>query len=129
MIKSFMFLCAVMMFFGMAGCPSDKAINKVGQSTLSSEPMSSSERSSTGDNPHAVPEASTLLMLGSGLVGLAEFGRKMFKKYKNMGCILPDNGGRRSSQFSDNSRIPDRRSGNERRSGLDRRLKPRTTEE
>jgi PEP-CTERM motif len=129
MIKSLMFICAVMMFFGMAGCPSDKPVNKVGESTLSSAPVTASERSSAKENPSTVPEASTLLMLGSGLVGLAEFGRKMFKKNKNMECILPDNGGRRNSQFSDNSPIPQRRSGKERRSGLDRRLKPRTTVE
>jgi len=43
--------------------------------------------------------------------------------------ILHDNGGRRSGidrhQFSYNSHIPERRSGKDRRSGLDRRLKPR----
>jgi hypothetical protein len=45
--------------------------------------------------------------------------------------ILPDNGGRRMGvdqrQFSYDIYIPERRSGKERRSGLDRRLKPRTS--
>jgi hypothetical protein len=44
--------------------------------------------------------------------------------------ILPDNGGRRSGvdrrEFSYTSHIPERRIGKERRSGNDRRLKPRT---
>ena len=42
---------------------------------------------------------------------------------------LPDNGGRRTGidrrQFSFTAHIPERRSGKERRSGLDRRIKPR----
>ena len=42
---------------------------------------------------------------------------------------LPDNGGRRSGidrrQFSYTAHIPERRSGRERRSGFDRRLKQR----
>jgi len=46
--------------------------------------------------------------------------------------ILPDNGGRRLGvdrrQFSYYFHIPERRSGNERRSGIDRRVKPRTDE-
>jgi hypothetical protein len=43
--------------------------------------------------------------------------------------VLPDNGGRRSGidrrQFSYTAHIPEHRSGKERRSGNDRRLKPR----
>ncbi|MCK5606208.1 hypothetical protein KAR91_30190 [Candidatus Pacearchaeota archaeon] len=46
--------------------------------------------------------------------------------------ILFDNGGRRSEierrQFSYNGHIPERRSNKDRRSGLDRRLKPRASE-
>jgi hypothetical protein len=46
---------------------------------------------------------------------------------------LIDNGGRRSGeerrQFSYLMHIPERRSGKERRSGFDRRLKPRTSKE
>ncbi len=44
---------------------------------------------------------------------------------------LHDNGGRRSGierrEFLYNGHIPERRSGKDRRSGLDRRLKPRTS--
>lgn len=47
--------------------------------------------------------------------------------------ILPDNGGRRSGtdrrEFNYTSHIPERRSGKERRSGLDRRQKPRTNKD
>ena len=47
--------------------------------------------------------------------------------------IIDDNGGRRSGierrQFSYNTHIPERRSGKDRRSGLDRRLKPRTSKQ
>jgi hypothetical protein len=47
--------------------------------------------------------------------------------------ILPDNGGRRLGvdrrQFSYDFHIPERRSGKERRSGFDRRLKPRTSKQ
>jgi len=46
--------------------------------------------------------------------------------------VLPDNGGRRLDierrQFSYDFHIPERRSGKERRCGLDRRFKPRTSE-
>ena len=46
--------------------------------------------------------------------------------------VLPDNGGRRSGidrrQLSYTAHIPERRSGKERRSGLDRRLDQRMSE-
>jgi hypothetical protein len=49
-----------------------------------------------------------------------------------MKYILSDNEGRRSGierrQFLYNGHIPERRSGKNRRNGLDRRLKPRTSE-
>ena len=48
-----------------------------------------------------------------------------------MSDISHDNGGRRSGierrQFSYDKHIPERRSGRDRRSGFDRRLKPRAS--
>ena len=48
-----------------------------------------------------------------------------------MSNILHDNGGRRSGierrEFSYDQHIPENRSGKDRRSGLDRRLKPRAS--
>ena len=48
-----------------------------------------------------------------------------------MSHILPDNGGRRLGierrEFSYDEYFPEQRSGKDRRSGLDRRLKPRTS--
>jgi hypothetical protein len=49
-----------------------------------------------------------------------------------MELSIKDKGGRRSGidrrQFSYNDHIPERRSGKDRRSGFDRRLKPRSVE-
>ena len=49
-----------------------------------------------------------------------------------MDSMLPDNGGRRLGidrrQFSYTIHVPERRSDNERRSGIDRRLEARTSE-
>ena len=48
-----------------------------------------------------------------------------------MSNILHDNGGRRSGierrEFSYDQHIPENRSGKDRRSGIDRRLKPRAS--
>ena len=89
MMKLYIFLFFVIMFFGIAGCPSDHPAAKVAKSHFSFKAVTPSEGLSTGDNPVAIPEASTLLMVGSGLVGLAGFGRKMIKKYMANRRILP----------------------------------------
>ena len=56
----------------------------------------------------------------------------ILKKWFAMKPTLHDNGGGRlrvdRRQFSYTLHIPERRSGKERRSGLDRRQKPRTSE-
>jgi len=77
MNKILMFLCAVLIFFGIVSCPSpDNLANKESFSTQ----VTTADGSSIGDQSLATSEPATLLLLGTGLVVLAMIGRKKFKK-------------------------------------------------
>jgi hypothetical protein len=80
MKKLLTILCIAIMFLGVVGCPSsDDPASTLGQKSYPSTPVTPTDTDSdTGASP--VPEPGTLILLGSGLVGLAGFGRKKFKK-------------------------------------------------
>ena len=86
MKRLFMVLCVLIMFFGIAGCPEDNnnLASRSNPSTFVSKQTADINNTipigNEGGNSSAVPEPTTLILLGSGLVGLAGVGRKKFFK-------------------------------------------------